>query len=77
MMKRAAQVKQLVAAHASSSLVLATLADYRVEASAYKAISAHYAVFEYCKNNLEQAASIAPATERQAINKSLLSLQSV
>ena len=77
MMKRAQEVKQLVAQHASSNLVLATLADYRVEASAYRLISAHYAVFEFCKSNLQQAATTAPNPERQAIDKTLLSLQNV
>ena len=77
MMKRAQEVKQLIAEHANSSLVLATLADYQTKASAYKSVSANYAVFEYCKNNLQQAAAIAPSPERQAINKTLLSLQNV
>jgi hypothetical protein len=77
MMKRAQEVKQLIAEHASSNLVLATLADYQVEASTYKTVSANYAVFEYCKANLQQASSVAPGPERQAINNALLSLQNV
>ncbi len=77
MMKRAQEVKQLIAEHANSDLVLATLDDYRHEASAYKSISANYAVFEYCKANLQQAAAIAPGPERQAINNTLLSLSNV
>lgn len=77
MMKRAQEVKQLIAEHANSNLMLATLADYQKEALAYKSVSANYAVFEYCKSNLQQAANIAPNFERQAINKTLLSLQNV
>jgi hypothetical protein len=77
MMKRAQQVQQLVAGHASSGTVMATLADYRHEAAAYKAAGANYAVFEYCKSSLQKAAAIAPASQRQAINASLESLQSV
>lgn len=78
MMKRAQQVKQLVAEHASSPIVLATLADYKNEASAYKSVSAaDYAAFEYCKSNLQQAAAAAPNADRQAINTTLSSLNDV
>jgi hypothetical protein len=77
MMKRAQEVKQLIAEHANSNLVLATLADYQTEASAYKSAPANYAVFEYCKSNLQQAANIAPSSERQAIVSTLNSLSSV
>jgi hypothetical protein len=77
MMKRAQQVKQLVADHAHANLVLATLADYQTEALAYTSAPANYAVFEYCKANLQQAAAIAPRSERQAIHNTLLSLSNV
>lgn len=77
MMKRAQEVKQLIAKHAPSNLVMATLADYRVEASVYKSSSANYAVFDNCKEYLQQAAAIAPSPERQAINNTLLSLSDV
>ncbi|HVC35961.1 MAG TPA: hypothetical protein VNE40_00740 [Candidatus Dormibacteraeota bacterium] len=77
MMKRAQEVKQLIADHANSGVVLATLADYQVEALSYKSAPANYAVFEYCKSNLQQAATIAPNSERQAIDKTLSSLQNV
>jgi hypothetical protein len=77
MMKRVQQVKQLINQHASSSLVLATLADYRSEASAYKSDAANYAVFEYCKTSLRQAAATAPSSERQAIDNTLQSLSNV
>jgi hypothetical protein len=76
MMKRAQQVNQLVADHAGSKQVLATLADYTSEASAYKSTPrANYAAFEYCKTNLQQAAKAAPASVRQAISDSLQSLE--
>jgi hypothetical protein len=75
MMKRAQQVKQLIAEHADSSIVLATLADYQTEASAYKSDGTNYAVFEYCKSNLQQAATMAPSSERSAITDTLSSLQ--
>jgi len=77
MMRRAQQVQQLVAGRAGSPVVLATLADYQVEASAYKSTSTDYAMFEYCKSSLRQAAATAPNPERQAINKALLSLSDV
>jgi hypothetical protein len=76
MMKRAQQVNGLVAGHSSRQKVLATLADYTNEANAYKALPhANYAAFEFCKSNLEQAASAAPSPERAAITEALTSLQ--
>jgi hypothetical protein len=78
MMKRAQQVNELVASHAGSEKVLATLADYTKEASVYKsAPHANYSAFEYCKTNLQQAASAASPTVRQAISSSLDSLENV
>jgi ABC-type lipoprotein release transport system permease subunit len=77
MMKRAQEVKQLVAVHASPNIVLATLAEYRIEASTYKSASNNYAVFEYCKSNLQQATIMATNPERQAINNALSSLKNV
>lgn len=77
MMKRAQQVKQLIAEHASPNLVLAALADYQTEALVYKSASANYAVYEYCKASLRQAAAIAPSSERQAIDTTLSSLSNV
>jgi hypothetical protein len=75
MMKRAQQVNALVAGHASSQQILATLADYTKEAGAYKSLSdGSYAAFEYCKTNLQQAASGASPDIRQAIAASLQSL---
>jgi len=77
MMKRDDQVKQLVDNNASSSKVLATLADYKKQAESYKSISSNYDAFEYCKNSLELAAKNAPSPERQAINNTLRSLSDV
>ena len=74
MMRRSQEVEELIGAHASKPVVLAILADYRTEAAAYK--SPNYAAFEYCKNNLEQAAKAAPPPERSAIADALSSLQS-
>lgn len=77
MMQHAQQVQELVAAHADSSAVMAALADYRTEANEYKSLSANYAAFEYCKSNLQQAASTATGSERDAIMSTLRGLQNV
>jgi hypothetical protein len=77
MMKRAQEVKQLVAARAGSGAVLAALNDYQAEAAAYKTSAANYSAFEYCKTNLQQAAALAPAPERRAITNALSSLNDV
>jgi hypothetical protein len=74
MMRRSQEVRELVKQRASQHIVLATLADYRTEAAAYK--TTNYAAFEYCRSNLAQAASIAPNNERSAITNTLSSLQS-
>lgn len=74
MMRRSQEVEELIGMHASKRIVLATLADYRTEAAAYK--SPNYAAFEYCKNNLEQAAKVATSPEQSAISDALSSLQS-
>lgn len=76
MMKRAQQVNQLVSEHASSKQVLATLADYTIEANDYESTPrANYSAFEFCKTNLEQAASLASPQVKQAISNSLQSLE--
>ena len=77
MMKRAQEVKQLVAARADAGVVLATLNDYRVEAAVYKTSAANYSAFEYCNTNLQQAAAAAPGPERAAITNALASLHDV
>jgi hypothetical protein len=75
MMKRAQQVNQLVAEHASSAQVLATLNDYTSEANIYKSSPhADYAAFDFCKTNLQQAALAASPPIRKAISASLQSL---
>ena len=77
MMKRAEQVKQLIHNGAPADKVLATLADYEKQAASYKSAASNYAAFEYCKNNLQQAAQQATNSERQAITKALVSLSAV
>lgn len=74
MMQRAQEVQKLVARHADSSMVLATLADYRSQAVAYKTGAANYSVFEFCKANLRQAEAGATGPERQAISQTVASL---
>jgi hypothetical protein len=77
MMKRAQEVKQLVAKRADSGAVLAALNDYQAEAAAYKAGAGNYSAFEYCKTNLQQAAQAAPSPERAAITTALSALNNV
>ncbi|HEY1835743.1 MAG TPA: hypothetical protein VGG13_02885 [Candidatus Saccharimonadales bacterium] len=77
MMKRADQVKQLVVEHAGQSAVLEALADYQSEAAVYKYRATNYALFDYCKADLQQAADKTAGPERTAINKTLASLQNV
>lgn len=77
MMKRAQEVKELIVAHSSSKVVLATLSDYSDEAATYKTAPANYAAFEFCKESLQQAAKMATSSERQAINAALTSLSQV
>jgi len=72
MMKRAQQVNQLVASHASSGTVMATLADYSRVAGAYKAApNTNYAAFEFCESNLKQASASASPEVQKAIATSL------
>jgi len=73
MMRRSQEVEALVGRHANQQVILATLADYRTAAAAYKADN--YAAFEFCKSNLQQAASAAPGPERAAIDNTLSSLR--
>ena len=75
MMKRAAQVQQLVVERARPVTILATLADYNAQVAVYKrADSANYAAFAYCKSNLERAAAAAPTSVKSAITASLYSV---
>lgn len=77
MMHRAQEVQSLVARHETSQRVLATLVAYQQEAAAYKSSTSNYSAFEYCKTSLQQAAAHANAQERQAIQATLASLQTV
>jgi len=75
MMRRAEEVNQLVAAHANTHTVQATLADYKVEASAYK--TKDYAALSYCKSALQQASAKATPHEQQMIASTLNSLRDI
>lgn len=77
MMKRAAQVKQLVARHASEPTIMDALADYQIEAAAYKSTAGNYAAFEYCETSLRQAASMASPPVRSSIHRQLQALDAV
>jgi hypothetical protein len=77
MMRRAGQVNRLVAEHADSHVVLATLADYTNVAGSYKSAAyANYTTFKYCEASLRQASGKAPPRVRQAIANSLWSVES-
>ena len=72
MMRRAQQVDELVAHHASPYVILATLGSYDSEAATYKdTMHDNYAAFDYCKSSLEQAATAAPQRVREAIIHSI------
>jgi hypothetical protein len=77
MMKQADHIDALVRTHASTKIVLASIADYRVTAGAYTADSPRYSTLEYCQAKLQQAATQAPSGQRQAITNSLKSISSV
>jgi hypothetical protein len=72
MMRRAQEVRELVAHNGSPRLVATTLHDYTVEATAYQAQSGrNYGAFRYCQTNLQQAETQAGGQERQAIAATL------
>jgi citrate lyase gamma subunit len=75
MMRRAEEVNQLVGKHASTQTILATLADYKVQAVTYK--TKDYAAFSYCKSALQQAAAKATPHEQQMIASTLSSLRDI
>jgi hypothetical protein len=77
MMKRAAQVHELVLIHAGQPQIMAVLANYTHVARNYMA-SPHtnYAALEYCETNLKAAAAQSSPPVRQAIMNSLQSLES-
>jgi len=74
MMRRAQEVKQLVALHRSPSLVNATLQNYKAQVARYK--GGNYADFEYCENTLRQAEALASGSERLAIAATIASVTS-
>lgn len=74
MMRRAGEVKHLVARHHDARLVMTALAEYKVEVAAYK--TNNYATLEYCKSNLQQAETMAQGQEHQAIADTLASVKS-
>ncbi|HSX05089.1 MAG TPA: hypothetical protein VLF69_01320 [Candidatus Saccharimonadales bacterium] len=65
MMRRADEVRRLIAMNASTKTVQSTLRQYQTEAAAYK--GSNYPAFEYCKHSLQQAQTSANPTERQLI----------
>jgi hypothetical protein len=76
MMKRAQQINMLVTEGASSRQILASLADYTKEAGVYTSMyHTNYAASDFCKYNLEQAASSASPPVKRAIATSLRSLE--
>jgi hypothetical protein len=77
MMKQADQINALVASHAATKTVLASLADYRTTVGAYTGRSPHYGTVEYCRAELRKAANRASEPERNIITASLQNIQSV
>jgi hypothetical protein len=73
MMRRAVEVKQLVAVHAEPQLINATLASYKTQVADYK--GGNYEDFEYCESTLRQAEKIATGTERTAIAQTIASVK--
>jgi hypothetical protein len=65
MMRRADEVRQLVADGAKPGTVSATLGTYRTEAAAYK--TENYPAFVYCRSNLQQAEKHAGVQEKRQI----------
>jgi hypothetical protein len=72
MMRRAQEVKQLVAQNDSPRLIDATLQSYKSEVAQYK--GGNYADYEYCENTLHQAQSMATGAERLAIAETIASV---
>jgi len=75
MMRRADEVRQLVANGASSGRVSATLDLYQTEAAAYK--SENYPAFAFCRSNLQQAEKRANPAEKAQIAEVLKNLGDV
>jgi hypothetical protein len=72
MMRRAQEVKQLVAQNSSPRLVDATLQNYKFEVAQYK--GGNYADYEYCESTLLQAEHMASGTQRLAIAQTIASV---
>jgi len=75
MMRRADQVRELAVNESSARAQLGALTSYMEVADEYKnQPHADYAAFRYCESQLSQAAKTATPQVRQAINRSLYSL---
>ena len=72
MMRRAQEVNDLVAAHASTNLILSTLNDYKSDVWTYNIHDA--GVLQYCRNKLQTAAPNATPEVKDAISRTLGSL---
>ncbi len=73
MMRRAQEVKQLVALHDNPQLINATLKSYKNEAADYR--GGNYADFEYCESTLRQAETMSSDAERVAIAETIASVK--
>lgn len=73
MMRRAEEVKDLIATHASSSLIIATLDDYQSDVRTYKIMDQR--VIEYCTNKLRSARPNASPDIKAAIDKAIGTIQ--
>ncbi len=73
MMRRAQEVKQLVALHNNPRLINATLQSYKQDVAGFKGGS--YADFEYCESTLRQAEKMSSGAERLAIAETIASVK--
>lgn len=70
MMRRADEVRALIANHANPLLVNDTITAYKAQAAAYTN-KHNYAAFEYCETSLKLAAANATPGEKSMIDNSL------
>ena len=75
MMRRAQEVKDLIATHASSRLIIATLDDYHSDVRTYKIMDQR--VIDYCSNKLRSATPNASPEIKAAIEKAIGTIQNV
>ena len=75
MMRRAQEVNELIAANASSNLILATLDDYQSDVWTYNINDA--TVLKYCRSKLRMAAPNASSEVRAAIYRTIGSFPSL